>query len=454
MAVGLLALLVPAVATAARPLPAPQISRDALGTAGAQHSTQVEPDAASSGATVVAAYQVGRFFDGGSAAIGVSTSFNAGRTWTSQLLPGLTNATGSAVGAERATDPAVAYDAAHRRWLVESLTLMANSSAVVVSGSFDARTWDPPNTVIARPYATGGDEGGTQLDKSWITCDNNVSSRFYGRCYIAYTDFSPPGVTIGVQSTDNGGVTWSDEAFAPVSTDVPGVQPVVGANGRLVLLYIDAPGRVYAVSSDDGGVSFGQRQVVANIQMHARPFSPRTLRNFPIANAAVDGAGTIYVAWSDCRFRARCAANDVVVAHSTATGWSDPRPIRVPGLRATADHALPSLGADEKTSGPHAHLAATFYTVNTANCATAACRIDVRLATSVNGGASWRRTVRLNTQAMPLSWLARTVSGYMVGDYVGTTFAAGRAVSVYALARRPIGGRLDESINAVARLVR
>lgn len=441
------------MATAARPLPSPQISRDTLGTAGAQHATQVEPDAASNGSTVVAAYQVGRYFDGGSAAIGVSTSFNAGRTWRSSLLPSLTNATGSPSGAERATDPAVAYDAAHRRWLIESLTLMEGSSAIVVSGSLDGRTWDPPNTVIGRPYATGGDEGGTQLDKSWITCDNNASSRFFGRCYVAYTDFSPPGVTIGVQSTDNGGTTWSDEAFVPVSTDVPGVQPVVGANGQLVLLYIDS-GRVYAVPSSDGGVSFGDRQIVANVQIHTRPFSPRTLRNFPLANAAVDGAGTVYVAWPDCRFRARCAANDIVVAHSTATSWSTPRPIRVPGLRATADHALPGLGADERTRGARAHLAATFYTVNTANCASATCRIDVRMATSVNGGASWRRAVRLNTQAMPLSWLARTVSGYMVGDYVGTTFATGRAVGVYALARRPVGGRLDESINAVARLVR
>ena len=447
-------MLVPAVATAARPLPSPQISRDTLRTAGAQHATQVEPDTASNGSTVVAAYQVGRFFDGGSAAIGVSTSFNAGRTWTSQLLPGLTNATGSPTGAERATDPAVAYDAAHRRWLIESLTLMEDSSAIVVSGSLDARTWDPPNTVIGRPYATGGDEGGTQLDKSWIACDNNASSQFFGRCYVAYTDFSPPGVTIGVQSTDNGGITWSNETFVPVSTDVPGVQPVVSANGQLVLLYIDAPGRVYAVRSNDGGASFAPREVIADVQIHRRPFSPNTLRNFPIATAAVDGAGTIYVAWPDCRFRARCAGNDIVVAHSSAAGWSAPRPIRVPGLRASADHGIPGLGVDERTSGAHAHLAVTFYTVNTANCATAACRIDVRMATSVNGGATWRRPVRLNTTAMPLSWLARTVSGYMVGDYVGTSFAAGRAVGVYALARRPAGGRLNESINAAARLVR
>jgi hypothetical protein len=452
--VGLLALVLPAVATAARPLPSPQISRDTLRTAGAQHATQVEPDTASNGSTVVAAYQVGRFADGGSAAIGVSTSFNAGRSWTSGLLPRLTNATGSQVGAERATDPAVAYDAAHRRWLIESLTLMEDSSAVVVSGSLDARTWDPPNTAIGRPYASGGDERGTQLDKSWITCDNNATSRFFGRCYVAYTDFSPPGVTIGVQSTDDGGVDWSNETFVPVSTDVPGVQPVVGANGQLALVYIDAPGRVYAVRSTDGGASFAPREVVANVQIHTRPFSPSTLRNFPIASVAVDGGGTIYVAWPDCRFRARCAANDIVVAHSTATGWSAPRPVRVPGLRVTADHALPGLGADETTSGARAHLAVTFYTVSAATCASAACRIDVRMATSVNGGATWRRPIRLNTQPMRLSWLARTISGYMVGDYVGTSFASGRAVAVYALGRRPAGGRLNESINAVARPVR
>src|SRR5690348_8904018 len=54
------------------------------------HHTEVEPDTFSNGATIVAAFQVGRIFDGGACAIGFATSTNNGATWTSGLLPGIT----------------------------------------------------------------------------------------------------------------------------------------------------------------------------------------------------------------------------------------------------------------------------------------------------------------------------------------------------------------------------
>ena len=64
-----------------------QISRDTLGGGAGQHATEVEPDAAAHGSTVVAAFQVARFHDGGAMGIGWSTSHDAGRTWRSGLLP-------------------------------------------------------------------------------------------------------------------------------------------------------------------------------------------------------------------------------------------------------------------------------------------------------------------------------------------------------------------------------
>jgi hypothetical protein len=39
----------------------------------------------------------------------------------------------------------------------------------------------------------------------------------------------------------------------------------------------------------------------------------------------------------------------------------------------------------------------------------------------------------------------------MVGDYVSSVYAGGRAVGVFALANRPRGNRLDESIHAAIR---
>src|SRR5689334_15270222 len=85
------------------------------------HHANVEPDSFSNGSTIVAAYQVGRIYDGGACAIGFSTSTNNGASWTSGLLPGITKYAGGTF--DRATDAAVAYDARHNTWIVSSLVL-------------------------------------------------------------------------------------------------------------------------------------------------------------------------------------------------------------------------------------------------------------------------------------------------------------------------------------------
>jgi len=140
------------------------------------HKTEVEPDSFSNGSTIVAAYQVGRIYDGGACAIGFATSANNGASWTSGLLPGITKWAGGGL-ADRATDAAVAYDARHNVWLVSSLTLLeaggVHGNAVVTSRSTDGGfSWSGPFTT-----AEGGDP-----DKNWIVCDNTATSPFYGNC--------------------------------------------------------------------------------------------------------------------------------------------------------------------------------------------------------------------------------------------------------------------------------
>src|ERR1051325_12037601 len=49
------------------------------------HHANVEPDSFSNGSTIVAAYQVGRIYDGGACAIGFSTSPDNGAPWTRGL---------------------------------------------------------------------------------------------------------------------------------------------------------------------------------------------------------------------------------------------------------------------------------------------------------------------------------------------------------------------------------
>src|SRR5205823_3551762 len=75
------------------------------------HHTEVEPDTFSNGSTIVATFQVGRVFDGGSCDIGFATSTNNGGAWTNGLLPGTTVFEGGPY--DRISDPAVAFDASH-----------------------------------------------------------------------------------------------------------------------------------------------------------------------------------------------------------------------------------------------------------------------------------------------------------------------------------------------------
>ena len=429
--------------------PSVRLSTDRLTTVGAQHASQVEPHAVGVGSTIVSVFQVARFFDGGAAGIGFATSRDGGRSWHSGLLPSVTSSSSPVGSADRATDTALAWDSVHGHWLAESLTLSQQSSAVVLSASADGLTWQAPVTVVTHPRPGQGEES-TSIDKSWIACDNGVASPFRGRCYVAYTDFAGPGVNIAVQSSSDGGLTWSAATKVRVSVDVPGVQPVVRPSGQLVLVFLDAPGRLEAVRSDDGGATFAAAEVIARVIAFHRKNNTNLLRVFPLPAAAVDGGGSVYVAWSDCRFRRRCRANDIVLTHSTASGWARPRRVPVANAGTNPDHVIPGLAIDPATAGSRARLALTFYTLRAAGCGTARCRLDVRLATSATAGARW--TVRrLDARAMRLTWLPRTSSGRMVGDYVSSAFAGSRAVGIFALANRPRGDRLDEAIHAAIR---
>src|SRR5690348_14304512 len=96
-----------------------QLSSDPYTNSDSQHQTELEPDTYAFGSTIVAAFQAGRFSDGGSSNIGWATSRDKGATWKSGFLPGTTQFAGGQYA--RVSDPSVAYDAAHQTWIISSL---------------------------------------------------------------------------------------------------------------------------------------------------------------------------------------------------------------------------------------------------------------------------------------------------------------------------------------------
>ncbi|HZC30215.1 MAG TPA: sialidase family protein, partial [Gaiellaceae bacterium] len=196
-----------------------RLSVDASLNPKSQHETAIEPDDAAFGSTVVAAYQVGRFQTGASSNIGFAVSNDAGLTWQRGELPSLTVESVPPGPESSASDPTVAYDAVHGTWLIGTLTLEANASHVLVARSPDGAHWAAPVSVATGPL----------LDKDWLVCDNGATSPHPGRCYATYTD-DQKNITV-VQSSDDGGVTWSQPVtMGPI---LVGTQPVVLADGAL-----------------------------------------------------------------------------------------------------------------------------------------------------------------------------------------------------------------------------
>jgi hypothetical protein len=428
-----------------------RIAVDTTTIQSAQHATIVEPDAFAAGSTIVSTFQVGRYFGGSAGAIGFATSADAGRTWRSALLPGITQATTPPGPSNAASDPVVAFDAQHGRWLIVTLVNTRTESGLFVNGSADGLNWDPPVRAISYPPRSGGE--GTAVDKEWIACDNFPSSPFFGRCYIGYTDVahSRPGqeANVAVQSSSDGGITWSQPLLSPVDAEIvsPGVQPVVRPNGELVIVFFE-DGVVRATRSTDGGATFSARERVAALRFHRRPVTPNRLRGFTLPTASVDAAGVVYAAWSDCRFRSNCRADDIVWSRSTVPRrWTAPRRIPLGPLRAR-EYTIPDLAVDPATRGSRTRLALSFYTLNFADCTESTCVLDFYVATSRSAGARWTKPRRINAPRMRLTWIAQTSTGRMVGDYTGTVFSDRRVVAVHVQARAPSGGRLDEPLYA------
>jgi len=397
------------------------------------HQTQVEPDSFANGSTIVAAYQVGRIYDGGACATGFATSTNNGASWTDGLLPGITKWVGAGPN-DRATDASVAYDTKHNAWLISSLTLLeaggVHGNAVVTSRSTDGGlTWSRPFTT-----ATGGD-----LDKNWIVCDNTATSPFYGNCYTQW-DNHGAGNLLQMSRSSDGGQTWS--APATNNSGVIGGQPVVRPNGTVIVPIANAnETAIGAFNSTNGGASWSPVTTIATIRHHTVAGS---LREGPLPSAEIDGAGTVYVAWADCRFRRSCRTNDIVLSHSlnaTGTTWSSLARVPIDATGSRVDHFIPGLAVNKATSGAAAQLGLTYYFYPSGST-----QLGVGFISSTNAGSSWS-TPQTLTSGMPSIWTATTSQGRMVGDYISTSYGSDNlAHGVFATASAPTAGTSCSSV--------
>jgi hypothetical protein len=417
---GAIALVLALAGSALAVVPLTTVSNDPYTNTSSYHRTELEPDTYSFGSTIVGVFQTGRFPDGGANNIGWATSTDNGATWTNGFLPSTTQYSNPPGPWNRISDPSVAYDPKHDVWIIVGLAIDFNviGKAVLASRSFDGGlTWQAPVTV-----SQGG--GGSFYDKEWITCDTTPASSFYGNCYVQWDDAFQGNALKMSRSTD-GAATWT--ASSVPNASVIGGQPVVQTNGRVVMP-ITANGLQSFVSTN-GGVSYTGPFTIGSIIAHG---ATNMRDGTGLASAEVDGGGKVYVAWSDCRFRTSCQADDIVFSTSSdGMTWSAVK--RVPMVPTTSqlEVFLLGMGVDHATQGSTAHLGVTFYMMPTNNCNSSTCRINAGFVSSTNAGQTWSAPVKvlgpIKQTGLP------SAGGFFLGDYMSTSFGSnGKAYPVFA----------------------
>jgi hypothetical protein len=391
-----------------------RVARDTTAVSGAQHGSIAEPDSFSFGSTVVTTFQVGRFEDGGAGRIGWASSLDAGRSWRSGLLPGI----------GRASDPSIGYDVAHRVWLAVTLGIsgVVEPTSIDVNRSVDGRRWS--TRIRALSFTSEA------FDKEWVVCDNAPTSPRRGTCYIAYTDIRTPNAErIAVSASTDGGLTWSTPVAASAPGPVVGAQPIVLPDGTLVVAWLRGD-QLLAARSQDGGASFQPAVRISDVQFAGT----RGLRAPALPSIEITPDGRALLAWPDCRFRADCSANDVVLsASSDGIAWTPPARITTDG----GSYLIPGIAADPRTGALAVVALVELPTSDRLGAVLVVARDGVR----------WAAPRRLDAVAMQVSWLPRAGGGFL-GDYLSASWAGGRPIGIVPLAFAPTAAGLRQALYA------
>jgi hypothetical protein len=434
-AVSVLLMLIACAALVQAQVSLNEISTDPFTNPGSQHATEVEPDSFSNGNTIVTAFQQGRFnLNGGASDIGWATSLDGGSTWQHGSLPGLTRYQGAGPFL-RVSDPAVAFDAAHSIWMIGSLPLKQTArTAMLISRSSDGINWNNPVNVTPNVENS---------DKTWVACDNNSGSPFFGHCYAEWDD-NFAGDVIFLNTSTDGGLTWGPSKQPAGSPTGLGGQPLAQPSGTVIVTSADAfVSSFISYSSTDGGNTWSSVSTIAVPTTHGNAAG---LRDLNLPSAAIDGAGKVYVAWHDCRFRSGCPANDIVLSSSSdGKRWSVPTRIPIDPTTSTVDHFIPGLEIEPGTSGSTAHLSVTYYFYPQSNCTVSTCQLMEGYISSPDGGKTWTAPATL-AGPMTIGWLPPTSLGPMVGDYQSISFSGGTAHPVFAVANAKNGKAFDEGM--------
>jgi hypothetical protein len=275
------------------------------------------------------------------------------------------------------------------------------------------------------------------LDKGAPGTDVSSTSPFYGRTYLAFTNFTPP-FRIVLSYTSNSGTSWSsvgnvnnsagsNRSFGPaVSTSPTGIVYVAWAssipNSPFTEDYIG-----FAKSSN-GGVNWTVNETAIDCNgIRTTTLTPWTIRanSFPAIDVDRTGGprnGWIYIAVTDKNFSPAGSDPDIVIHRSTDEGntWSSGVRVNQDQINNGRNQFFPALRVDEN-GGVNIIYYDSRGTPDS---------VDVYLSRSMDGGSSWTDYRVTNNRFRPASISGSGGAGNM-GDNLGMTSGNGKLYPVW-----------------------
>ena len=271
---------------------------------------------------------------------GYYVSFDGGRTWQDDILPGLDEF-------DAAGNPSVVISREGEAWFCGIHFNRDNDyGGIFVSHSEDGGlNWDDPSYLIVHrdghnpPFE----------DKPYIAIDN-TGGDYDGRLYVSWTRFGTGQIYFSYPN--DGGDNWS-EPLRLYADRGQGSVPVVNTDGELFVIWMDySHNRLVGRCSTNGGESFGEIFAISDADRLPYNLEPTEFRVNSIPSVTIDlsngeHSNRIYVAWADDRSEDA----DILMVWSDDDGdnWSEPLRINDDDFQNGIDQFFPWLAVDPIT---------------------------------------------------------------------------------------------------------
>ncbi|MGH8933967.1 MAG: sialidase family protein, partial [Egibacteraceae bacterium] len=362
---------------------------------------------------------------------GFSRSIDDGATWDDRGHFG-----GSSFG-----DPSMFWRRADGLFYIA--TLHSNGLALYQSTD-ECQTFQ----FLSNPSTSGG------ADKELIAIDNDPASPFYGRFYLAQTDFGA-GAQISFTYSDDG-ISWAGaQLLSGSGIDVQGAWPTVAPNGDLYIGWVrwnpypSGPIDIEIVRSTDGGETFAfvsnpltgavNPRDNAATNFCGRPALNGNIRYLPSPQVAVSPNGDLHVVYSydPDGFNTGDVVN-VYYRRSTDDGATWGPEILLNDDGTTTDQFFPTL-----STGPGGRIVTTWYDRRLDEADN--YLFDYFMRVSNDGGDSFEDSLRVSDVSSPV-YIDPGLASCYHGDYDQQLQDAGYAYIQWSDDRNVTSGHPDPDV--------